>query len=62
MAKTEHRYQPCGGCGASDPMDRCVGCFHIFIPGDWPETVIDRTPRRGPSEKDVEPQIYSDFN
>lgn len=23
-------YTPCGGCGATEPSQRCVGCFHIF--------------------------------
>lgn len=24
---------PCGGCGQENPLDRCIGCRHIFIPG-----------------------------
>lgn len=23
-------YEPCGGCGATSPMERCFGCFHKF--------------------------------
>lgn len=23
---------PCGGCGATDPRDRCIGCGHEFFP------------------------------
>lgn len=26
----ESQYLPCGGCGATKPADRCVGCFHSF--------------------------------
>lgn len=28
--EAESQYVPCGGCGASKPADRCVGCFHSF--------------------------------
>lgn len=29
---------PCGGCGAKDESDRCIGCFHQFYP--TPEKVM----------------------
>jgi hypothetical protein len=28
----QSKYTPCGGCGATDPMQRCIGCFHPFVP------------------------------
>lgn len=28
---------PCGGCGETDSKKRCIGCLHVFFPGDWPE-------------------------
>ena len=24
------KYTPCGGCGADNPNDRCINCFHDF--------------------------------
>jgi hypothetical protein len=24
------QYNPCGGCGAETPNDRCIGCMHPF--------------------------------
>ena len=24
--------QPCGGCGAQSPAERCIGCLHDFKP------------------------------
>jgi hypothetical protein len=26
----EVKYNPCGGCGATEPIQRCIGCFHPF--------------------------------
>jgi hypothetical protein len=26
----QNKYIPCGGCGATNPIDRCIGCFHPF--------------------------------
>lgn len=26
-------YEPCGGCGAETPSERCFGCLHDFGPG-----------------------------
>jgi hypothetical protein len=26
----EKEYIPCGGCGATEPIQRCIGCFHPF--------------------------------
>lgn len=23
-------YKPCGGCGATNPRERCINCFHDF--------------------------------
>lgn len=28
----ENKYTPCGGCGATEPIQRCIGCFHPFEP------------------------------
>lgn len=28
----ENKYTPCGGCGATEPIQRCIGCFHPFAP------------------------------
>lgn len=34
-------YTACGGCGASKPTDRCIGCLHNFGGGSWnPETAL----------------------
>ena len=27
-------YTMCGGCGAADPKERCIGCFHDFGDGN----------------------------
>lgn len=35
----ETKYYPCGGCGADNPMDRCIGCFHPFVPIETHEVV-----------------------
>lgn len=24
--------EPCGGCGETDPAQRCIGCMHVFSP------------------------------
>jgi hypothetical protein len=24
------KYEPCGGCGADNPNERCINCFHDF--------------------------------
>jgi hypothetical protein len=38
------KYTPCGGCGATYPIERCIGCFHPFMPsneqGELSEEVI----------------------
>lgn len=26
----QHQYNPCGGCGATHPSQRCLGCHHPF--------------------------------
>lgn len=28
----EQKYATCGGCGATDPEQRCIGCRHDFSP------------------------------
>jgi hypothetical protein len=28
----EQKWITCGGCGASEPKDRCLGCWHEFDP------------------------------
>lgn len=35
----------CGGCGAKTESERCIGCFHVFTPGTWPDksSAIDET-------------------
>jgi hypothetical protein len=30
ITNMEKKYTPCGGCGATDPIQRCIGCFHPF--------------------------------
>lgn len=25
-----NKYTPCGGCGATEPDQRCIGCMHPF--------------------------------
>lgn len=32
----ENKYIPCGGCGATDPKNRCIGCFHPFTDETYP--------------------------
>lgn len=34
------RITPCGGCGARKSEHRCIGCMHVFFPGDWPEKYL----------------------
>lgn len=37
---SDKQYIPCGGCGATDPIDRCIGCFHPFEPGEeYPQAI-----------------------
>lgn len=31
-------YEPCGGCGATEPKQRCIGCFHDFGGGSTTPT------------------------
>jgi|ERR1044072_4483433 hypothetical protein len=42
------KYTPCGGCGATDPIDRCIGCFHPF-----------EKPHRGSDRATIEDIILS---
>ena len=43
MSKIE--YTPCGGCGATSPDQRCMGCLHNFGAGSWnPSTTISASP------------------
>lgn len=35
---SEKKYTPCGGCGATDPIQRCLGCAHPFRPIETPMT------------------------
>lgn len=28
-------YTICGGCGATHPNERCIGCLHYFGSGSW---------------------------
>lgn len=30
-----NEYTMCGGCGASHPNQRCLGCLHYFGAGSW---------------------------
>jgi hypothetical protein len=30
ITNMEKKYTPCGGCGATEPIQRCIGCFHPF--------------------------------
>ena len=32
----EIKYNPCGGCGATEPIQRCLGCFHPFYRTETP--------------------------
>lgn len=29
------KFTPCGGCGATTPSERCIGCLHDFGGGSW---------------------------
>lgn len=35
---SEKKYTPCGGCGATEPIQRCLGCAHPFRPIETPMT------------------------
>lgn len=37
----EKKYTPCGGCGATEPMQRCIGCLHPFDPNELKDISID---------------------
>lgn len=40
-------YTMCGGCGATKPEDRCLGCLHNFGGGSWdPEVPVAVCPSR----------------
>ena len=40
---TTKAYRSCGGCGATDPSQRCIGCLHSFFDSDWPEQMSATT-------------------
>lgn len=33
-------YTMCGGCGATHPDQRCIGCLHNFGGGSWDTSKI----------------------
>jgi hypothetical protein len=39
----EREWIECGGCGAKDPKDRCIGCLHYFGEGSWDTRKIYET-------------------
>lgn len=32
---SDQQYETCGGCGATHPDQRCIGCLHYFGGDSW---------------------------
>jgi len=37
---SDQQYEMCGGCGATHPDHRCIGCLHYFGAGSWDTRTI----------------------